>query len=43
MAGDAGSCARPAPILDEPPAELHDVPDADLEAVLRVLGRLSFR
>jgi len=28
-------------ILDEPPAELHGAPDADLEAVLRVLGRLS--
>jgi DNA-binding MarR family transcriptional regulator len=28
-------------ILDEPPAALHDVPAADLEAVLRVLERLA--
>jgi DNA-binding MarR family transcriptional regulator len=35
------AAARADAILDEPPAELHGVPDADLEAVLRVLKRLS--
>ena len=33
--------ALPGDDLDEPPAELQGVPDADLEAVLRVLERLS--
>ncbi|MGH3280168.1 MAG: MarR family winged helix-turn-helix transcriptional regulator [Trebonia sp.] len=35
------AAARADAILDEPPAELRGVPDADLEAVLRVLDRLS--
>jgi DNA-binding MarR family transcriptional regulator len=35
------AAARADAILDEPPAELHGVPDADLETVLRVLERLS--
>lgn len=40
-ASGRAAAARADAILDEPPAELHDVPDADLEAVLRVLERLS--
>jgi DNA-binding MarR family transcriptional regulator len=40
-ASGRAAAARAAAILDEPPAELHGVPDADLEAVLRVLERLS--
>jgi len=35
------AAARADAILDEPPAELQGAPDTDLEAVLRVLGRLS--
>jgi DNA-binding MarR family transcriptional regulator len=42
-ASGRAAAKRAAAILDEPPAELQDVPDADLEAVLRVLGRLSLR
>jgi DNA-binding MarR family transcriptional regulator len=33
--------ARADAILDEPPAALHEVPAEDLEAVLRVLERLT--
>jgi len=40
-ASGRAAAARADAILDEPPAELHGVPDADLEAVLRVLERLS--
>ena len=40
-ASGLAAAARADAILDEPPAELHGVPDADLEAVLRVLQRLS--
>jgi DNA-binding MarR family transcriptional regulator len=40
-ASGRAAAARADAILDEPPAELHGVPDADLEAVLRVLDRLS--
>jgi DNA-binding MarR family transcriptional regulator len=40
-ASGRAAAARANAILDELPAELHGVPDADLEAVLRVLGRLS--
>jgi DNA-binding MarR family transcriptional regulator len=40
-ASGRAAAARAAAILDEPPAELHGVPDADLEAVLRVLERIS--
>jgi DNA-binding MarR family transcriptional regulator len=40
-ASGRAAAARTDAILDEPPAELHGVPDADLEAVLRVLTRLS--
>jgi len=40
-ASGRAAAARADAILDEPPAELHVVPDADLEAVLRVLERLS--
>jgi DNA-binding MarR family transcriptional regulator len=42
-ASGRAAAARADAILDEPPAELHGVPDADLEAVLRVLERLSRR
>jgi DNA-binding MarR family transcriptional regulator len=35
------AAARADAILDEPPAALHDVPEADLAAVLRVLERLA--
>jgi DNA-binding MarR family transcriptional regulator len=35
------AAARADAILDEPPAALHDVPDVDLAAVLRVLERLA--
>lgn len=35
------AAARADAILDEPPAELSGVPDADLEAVLRVLERIT--
>jgi DNA-binding MarR family transcriptional regulator len=35
------AAARADAVLDEPPAELRGAPDADLEAVLRVLERLS--
>lgn len=40
-ASGRAAAARADAILDEPPAELHGVPEADLEAVLRVLERLS--
>ena len=40
-ASGRAAAARADAILDEPPAELHGIPDADLEAVLRVLDRLS--
>jgi DNA-binding MarR family transcriptional regulator len=40
-ASGRAAAARADAILDEPPAELHAVPYADLEAVLRVLERLS--
>jgi DNA-binding MarR family transcriptional regulator len=40
-ASGRAAAARADAILDEPPAELHGIPDADLEAVLRVLERLS--
>jgi DNA-binding MarR family transcriptional regulator len=40
-ASGRAAAAHADAILDEPPAELHGVPDADLEAVLRVLERLS--
>ena len=40
-ASGRSAAARADAILDEPPAELCGVPDADLEAVLRVLKRLS--
>ena len=40
-ASGQAAAKRADAILDEPPAELHDVPDADLAAVLRVLERLS--
>jgi DNA-binding MarR family transcriptional regulator len=40
-ASGRAAVARADAILDVPPAELHEVPDADLEAVLRVLERLS--
>ncbi|HUC22313.1 MAG TPA: MarR family transcriptional regulator [Streptosporangiaceae bacterium] len=40
-AAGRAAAARADAILDEPPTELHAVPDADLEAVLRVLERLS--
>jgi len=40
-ASGRAAAARADAILDEPPAELEDVPDADLEAVLRVLERIS--
>lgn len=40
-ASGRAAAARADAILDELPAELHGVPDADLEAVLRVLGRIS--
>jgi DNA-binding MarR family transcriptional regulator len=40
-ASGRAAAARADAILDEPPAELHGVPDADLKAVLRVLDRLS--
>ena len=42
-ASGRAAAARADAILDKPPAELHGVPDADLEAVLRVLGRLERR
>ena len=35
------AAARANAILDEPPAALHDAPDEDLEALLRVLERLA--
>ncbi len=35
------AAARADAVLDEPPAALEGVPDADLEAVLRVLERIS--
>jgi len=35
------AAARADAILDEPPAALHDLPDADLQAVLRVLEHLA--
>jgi hypothetical protein len=35
------AAARADAILDEPPAALRGAPDADLEAVLRVLERLD--
>ena len=35
------AAARADAILDEPPAALHDRPDADLQAVLRVLEHLA--
>jgi DNA-binding MarR family transcriptional regulator len=37
------AAARADAILDEPPAALRDLPDADLAAVLRVLERVSQR
>lgn len=40
-AAGRAAAARADAILDEPPAELHDLPDADLEAVLRVLEFLA--
>jgi DNA-binding MarR family transcriptional regulator len=40
-ASGRAAAARADAILDEPPAELHGVPDPDLKAVLRVLDRLS--
>jgi DNA-binding MarR family transcriptional regulator len=40
-ASGRAAAARADAILDEPPAALHDVPDADLAAVLRVLKHLS--
>jgi DNA-binding MarR family transcriptional regulator len=41
---DSGRSAarRAEAILDDPPAELSDVPKADLEAVVRVLGRIGW-
>jgi DNA-binding MarR family transcriptional regulator len=42
-ASGRAAAARADAILDEPPAELRVVPDADLKAVLRVLERLSRR
>jgi DNA-binding MarR family transcriptional regulator len=35
------AASRAEAILDEPPAALHDVPDEDLAALLRVLDRLG--
>ncbi len=40
-AAGRAAAARADAILDEPPAALEGVPDADLEAVLRVLERIS--
>ena len=40
-ASGRAAAGRADAILDEPPAQLHGVPDADLEAVLRVLECLS--
>jgi DNA-binding MarR family transcriptional regulator len=40
-AAGRAAAERANAILDEPPVALHDVPDKDLEAVLRVLERLA--
>jgi DNA-binding MarR family transcriptional regulator len=39
-AAGRAAAARAEAILNEPPAALHDAPDEDLEALLRVLKRL---
>jgi DNA-binding MarR family transcriptional regulator len=40
-AAGRAAAARAEAILDEPPAALRDVPDKDLAALLRVVGRLG--